>query len=166
MKNFILDSVEKTIKKSEKIYSRRFDRIPIKFNLKGSTAGQYCYIKGSNSSNGSYFRFNLDIAIENGKSSYKSTVIHEVAHHISRVMAEGKYIKPHGVEWKRVMSDLGLNPVRCHSYTVPEKTRRLKYFDYECDCQTHNVSSIIHNRMLKGQKRFCKKCKSNLRRKK
>jgi len=164
MKNFIIDLVEDTLKKADNIYSRKFDRVPVKFNLKGATAGQYCFIRGSNNSDDSYFRFNLDIANENGKDAYVSTVIHEVAHHIARVMAGGKYIKPHGREWKSIMNNLGLAPVRCHSYTVPKKTRRLKYFDYVCDCQTHSVSSIIHNRMLKGQERFCKKCKSNLRR--
>ena len=165
MKNFIIDLVEETIKKSEKIYSRKFDRVPVKFDLKGATAGQYRFIRGSNNSDGSCFRFNLDIAKENGENEYKSTVVHEVAHHIARSLAKGKYIKPHGREWKSIMGNLGLPAVRCHSYTVPEKTRKLKYFDYECDCMVHNVSSILHNRMKKGQVRHCKKCKSNLRRK-
>jgi len=162
MKIFIMDLVEDTILKAEKIYYKSFDRIEIKFNLKGGTAGQYHFLKGSSDSKGSYFRFNIDIANANGKKLYKDTVVHEVAHYIARSLAKGKYIKPHGKEWKSVMNALGVNPERCHSYTIPKSTRKLKYFDYICDCDTHSISSIIHNRILKGQKRYCKKCKGIL----
>jgi len=162
MENFIIDLVEDTIIKAEKIYHRNFDRIKIKFNLKGGTAGQYRFLKGASDLKDSYFRFNIDIAKENGKKTYEDTVIHEVAHYITRSLANGKYVRPHGKEWKSVMNKLGVVPERCHSYTVPKSTRKLKYYDYKCDCMTHNISSIIHNRILKGQKRYCKKCKGIL----
>lgn len=162
MKKYIEDTVKETIKKAGKFYNIKFENIPINFDLKGKCAGQFRFIRGFSDPKTMYFRFNMPMAESVGKKEYKQTIIHETAHYIARYMAGGSYIKPHGKEWKGVMSALGVEAKRCHDYQVPASSRTMRYFDYKCDCQTHSVSAIIHNRMQKGQKRFCKKCKAFL----
>jgi len=158
MKKYIEDLTVKTVKKAEKIYGKSFPMIPIDFDLKGKTAGMYCW-----GFKRSYLRFNLEIAKIN-KEGFDTTVIHEVAHFIARALNMGKYIKPHGIEWKNVMRSLGIsNPKRCHSYSVASSSR-MTYYKYKCECQEHELSAIIHNRIQRNPDyyRACKRCKAKL----
>ena len=160
MEDFIKAEVTKTLKKAEKIYKRKFDEITILFNLKGKSAGMFSFNKYTVDTSTMKFRFNVEMAKLNTKKSTKDTVVHEVGHYIARVLANGDYIKPHGKEWKGVMNKLGGNPERCHSLKVAPSSRPT--FTYKCSCMTHEVSRCIHNKMLRGQKRMCKKCKQQL----
>lgn len=162
MKNFIKDLTNKTILKAGKFYNKEFDLLDIRFDIKGKTAGMFCY-----GSKGTYLRYNLNIAKENKKTFY-ITVIHEVAHYIAKKLNKNKYIKPHGIEWKSVMNVLGIsNPKRCHSYSMVNtlKGSGMRYFTYTCDCnETHQLSTILHNRVQRNSNynRVCKICKSKL----
>ena len=160
MEDFIKSEVTKTLEKAEKIYKRKFDEITTVFNLKGKTAGMFCFKKFTTVTSSMKFRFNVEMAKLNTKKSTKDTVVHEVGHYIARVLANGDYIKPHGKEWKTVMNKLGGNPKRCHSLKIAPSSR--KSFSYKCDCMTHEVSTCIHNKILRGQKRVCKKCNQQL----
>ncbi|MCW8944600.1 MAG: hypothetical protein OQL27_07480, partial [Sedimenticola sp.] len=52
---------------------------------------------------------------------------------------------------------------RCHSYDVSRSSRRsLKRFSYQCECRTHELTSIRHNRVLKGLRYHCVNCKQPL----
>lgn len=167
----IIECVKQTTLEASKIYGRNFDIIPSKFDLRGRVAGQFVYrgITGKPENpciDSVYYRFNLYIA-EANKDRYMSTVKHEVAHYIARILNYGKKIMPHGKEWKSVMRNFGLEPKVTHSYTVPSTSRKLKTFTYECSCMKHEITSIIHNKIIRGgtkpYKRVCKKCKGVLR---
>jgi len=86
--------------------------IPSKFNLRGQTAGYFCY-----RSTGNYFRWNLALALEN-QDTYTQTVGHEVAHLITHTLDKinNRKTKPHGWLWQSVMQNLGLKIQRCHDY--------------------------------------------------
>lgn len=86
-----------------------------------------------------------------------TTVPHEIAHLITdKLFPNAK--QAHGPEFKSVMVNLGLPPVRCHSMFIPSK----KPLNYSCACRTWNVSPIIHKRMQNESRRFCRACKKIL----
>jgi len=161
MKEYIKNMVDKTIKEANKIFNVDIKGIPIYFDLKGGSAGMFSFYRNIDGSvKDLRLRFNLDIA-EANKSDYDRTIIHEVAHYVADFIY-GHKIKPHGREWKFVAMSLGIPTKATHNYTIPTSTRRLKYFKYTCDCRTHEISSIIHNKILRGQLRICSKCKGKL----
>lgn len=133
-------------------------QVEIKFNLTGKAAGMAIFPHRANP----IIRFNTQLLIENREAFLKRTVPHEVAHVIARGLF-GKRIKPHGQEWKQVMGLLGAEASRCHSYDVSRSVRRkLKRFTYHCQCRSHQLSSIRHNRVLQGQRYHCLSCKQPL----
>lgn len=140
-------------------YGKNPGKVEIKFDLTGKAAGMALFPHRATS----IIRFNALLLIENREDFLKRTVPHEVAHVIARNIF-GKKIKPHGVEWKQVMKLFGAEASRCHSYDVSRSTRRtLKRFSYHCECRTHELSSIRHNRVLQGQRYHCVKCSRPLR---
>jgi SprT protein len=92
----------------------------------------------------------------------QQTIPHEVAHVIARSRF-GAGIKPHGPEWQGIMQDFGVEPKRCHNFSVgASQSRRMRYFPYRCDCQAHHLSTIRHNRTKKGVVYLCRACGSPL----
>ena len=158
MIGYIIDETNKYIDKANELYDRDFDQIPVKFTLKGKCAGKYVYGRA-----GGYHNINYNLAMANAnKDTFDTTIVHEVSHYIAREITPYR-IKPHGKEWKSVMRRFGVsNPQRCHNYKQPKGVKNIYIYKYECGCDTHHVSKIIHNRMSRGQKRVCKKCKQAL----
>lgn len=72
----------------------------------------------------------------------------------------------HGSDWKSMMVFFGVDPDRCHDYDYDcskVRTRTIqKWWVYTCKCQIHMVSTVIHNRIRKGQERSCCRCESDL----
>ena len=70
-------------------------------------------------------------------------------------------MQAHGIEWRIVMRQFGLNPERLHDMpTVPgRKTRKFRYI---CSCSKHTVGAPRHNRMTKGARYTCRECKQKL----
>lgn len=157
MSKNINSTVRKTLKKAEQVYGRSFPEIEIRNDIKGKTAGWFCVKAGHK-----YFRFNPVIWNDN-KDVYDSTVVHEVAHYIQSELYPVS--KPHGAEWKSVMTRLGANPKRCHSMNVRSTQKRT--FVYGCNCMDHDFTIIRHNKVQKkGVKYTCNKCKTSLKFKK
>jgi SprT protein len=106
--------------------------------------------------------YNPTIALANLEKFITRTVPHEVAHVVDRRLNGSS---SHGPRWKKIMKDFGVPAARCHSYSKGVvKTRELKRFAYRCECRTHSLTSILHNRMCRGQRRWCKTCKHDLER--
>ena len=92
------------------------------------------------------------------------TLPHEVCHIVA------SYINPndrgHGYTWKNCMRILGLTPNRCMTSKLITrdnlKTRERKVrrdYAYKCDCENyHFLTSVLHNRILRGSIRRCVKC--------
>ena len=141
----------------------------IKLDLKGTTAGMYCWFPSAMMS---VLRFNPDLLKNNLDEMLTQTVPHEVAHYIVRFLYGSeriwtgkklmRVVQPHGKEWKYVMSVLGKDAIRCHNMAVT-KTRTVKRdYAYSCGCMTYNLTSIRHNKIIKGRKYICKKCGNHL----
>jgi len=137
----------------------------IEFTKRGGIAG-WCSYHESASDHWASLNFNPTLMKENW-DKFDQTVVHEVAHFCVFLMkgvirSRAGNVTHHGTDWKRMMSFFGVTAERCHSYnTTSSVTRRVKRYSYKCDCMTHEVSSIIHNRMVeKGRRYHCRSCKS------
>lgn len=168
-KVLIEKEVEENLKKAEKIYNKKFGRIPVLFTLKGKTAGMYHFIRTPNGNCiGEKFRFNLEMCELNGWESFRDTVPHEVAHHVCGNLYPNA--KPHGREWKSIMFKLGYRPDRTHSMKAKSTKSNTKQYLYTCHCgKKHKLSELLHKRVqsgiFKGRKyyRSCTSCKEKLR---
>jgi SprT protein len=160
--------VAECVQKANKHFGRQY-RIPrIEYTVRGRVGG---YARGEGLVN-----FNPVLLMENIESYMTDTVPHEVAHCIDsangdnqlsswEMMARlnGRRIKRqiHGDSWKRIMRMFGCDPERCHNYDVKNAAVKNKAkFEYLCQTckKSFLVSSVLHNRMQRGQERWCRAC--------
>ncbi|MEW8026914.1 MAG: SprT-like domain-containing protein [Candidatus Thiodiazotropha sp.] len=131
----------------------------IRFDLNGKTAGMVLFP----ATGGCIIRYNLPLLAKYGEEFINATVPHEVSHLIARAVY-GSRIKPHGIEWKRIMTIFHASPERCHKFDTEQAGgRKLRYFEYRCDCRDHRLSAIRHNRVIQGTVYLCRHCGSRLR---
>lgn len=103
-----------------------------------------------------------------------NTVPHELAHLVCytihnptvRMAWSGRrVVKPHGNEWRAIMKLIfGCDPDRTHDYSLEGvKLKGGKRHEYTCKCgKTFQISTTIHNKILRGSNRHCVKCKSSI----
>lgn len=135
-------------------------RIEIKFDLRGTSAGQAFTTSGK-------IRYNLTaLQVEGGyKHLFEQTVPHEVAHMVQYNCGfpdKKRGNSSHGKYWQHIMRQFGVRPERCHDLPLPVARVRKpsKTYQVSCSCQVHQVSKIRLNRMLAGQKYKCIRCNS------
>jgi len=156
LKNAIEAKVNDCFKIARARGLRVLDSIEIKYDLKGRAAGQACFRYSQ-----MFIRVNLYCARNNVKHYLAQTIPHEVAHIINRLNSNGG---GHGRDWKRIMEIVfNLPSDRCHSYETQKSNR--KTFAYSCDCKTYELTSIRHNRILRGTEYSCRICRTELKRK-
>ncbi len=151
----VLQRTEECVQRGEALLGRRVPRIPVLFNLSGTTAGMFsrqgrrCQIRYNPWIFGKYFGANL-----------RDTVPHEVSHYLVYVAYGDRGIKPHGAEWRAFMQGFGADPGVTFNLDlegVPQ--RRQRTHPYQCGCQLHALSSTRHNRVQRGRGRYqCIKC--------
>lgn len=135
-------------------FSSPMPPVDVRFDLKGRSAGLVCFQRWRRP----LIRYNDQLLMTNQCHFLAHTVTHEVAHVVARALF-GKVIRPHGPEWRAVMEFFGLEAKRCHDYDTNHiPTRQLKRFEYNCSCRQHILTSIRHNRVLKGQRYYCRNC--------
>ncbi len=126
----------------------------LRFDLRGQSAGQMRI----DASGRATIRYNPALLLRHGEDFLKRTIPHEVAHYLAFVH-HGRGIRPHGPEWQQMVRALGGEPERCHAYDVAglgaRKTRR---FPYHCRCGDHQLSSVRHNRVIRGARYLCRHC--------
>jgi predicted SprT family Zn-dependent metalloprotease len=81
--------------------------------------------------------------------------IHELCHLV--VSRRWPRAQAHGERWKKLMTLCGMKPLRCHNL-VPEKRHLHRRWDLKCACQVHKVTTLILNRIKRGQRYKCKGC--------
>jgi len=157
VKQAVTDRFNECYEMARKRANLDLPKIPIQFNLKGCTAGMFCW----NWTTGR-FRVNLVIAKENLEDYLKDTVPHEFCHYIVHHKYFSSFYKPkpHGREWKNAMVTIfGLHPSRCHTYNVTNaRQRRRKTYTYKCACRTMEIGEIRHRRALSGKRYYCGIC--------
>ena len=154
----IEEATEKAYKKAEAFFGRKFDRPVHQYDLRGTTSAQAKYI--------GILRWNVSIYTPNKDVYLTRTVPHEVAHLVSYALY-GRDGHGHGKYWQNIMIKVfGLEPSRCHSYKEGVKKSRVIERDwvYVCDCREHKVSTVKHNKMLRGKAQYhCIHCNVDLR---
>lgn len=135
-------------------YGKKLDVIDVRFDLRGRTSGMFCH-RGRES----FIRYNSAIFCRYFDENLTQTVPHEVAHYVVFKL-HPRYAKPHGPEWKQVMHDFGAPADVTSKLDIQDlSTRRLKRYRYRCDCREHELTSIRHNRIERGVRRYgCPKC--------
>ncbi len=89
------------------------------------------------------------------EKSLEEVLLHEICH--MAVSHRWPYAAAHGDKWKKLMVLCGQKPLRCHDLIVTKRHLQ-KRWDYNCECQIHKVTTLIANRISKGQRYKCKKC--------
>jgi len=151
------DKVLECITMAEEALKHTFPMIPIRYDLKGKCAGQFC-TRGFQK----YFRINMVLLAENTEHYLAQTVPHEVSHYITKMISP--MASSHGREWQSVMTRImHIRADRCHSYDISNSTRNTVRFEYKCNCRTHQISKIRHNRIIRENKSYiCKACSTAL----
>jgi len=153
------EATQRLISLAEQQLSMHLPAVEINFDLRGQSAGMVRFPAHATPQ----IRYNRILLMENPQHFIRQTVAHEVAHLVAR-HHYGSGIRPHGAEWQSVMALFGVEPRRCHDYdTSRSTTRRLTRHPYQCGCQTHQLSSIRHNRIAAGQRYHCRRCGNHLR---
>lgn len=141
---------------AELFFQRSFLRPSLALTLKGQRAG-VAHLQEN------HLRFNATLYAQNTEDFLTQTVAHEVAHLIA-YQVYGAQIRPHGSQWQAIMQNVyGLAAKRCHTYVLPQSTKRC--FIYHCACQDHEFtfSTRRHSLVQQGRRYLCKICKSSLR---
>ena len=150
---------ERYIRRAEGIFDRRFDRIPVLFDLKGRSAGMFKTIGERR-----FIRYNPWIFAKYFEENLRDTVPHEVAHFIVHEAYPRRGVKPHGAQWRDLMSSFGADPGVTFDLDlegIPQRSQRTHR--YHCGCQIHQVSTTRHNRVQRQRMSYyCLTCNGSL----
>ena len=122
----------------------------VRFDLRGRKAG-------TADTCGSFVRINNDLLEHYPDRMVDDTAAHEIAHVIAAAVF-GKHIRPHGREWKSVMSLFGADPRRLHNMkTTP--ARKIRRFSSTCGCSTFRFTTF-YIRILRAHPEIrCPRCR-------
>lgn len=152
------------ISQANQLFDISLETIAVKFDLSGRAAGMYCE-RGNGKLAEKWIRYNQAIFAKYFAENIATTVPHEVAHYVvsqqhTKRGWRQKKIRPHGPEWKSVMLEFGVEPRRTCDFDLDGVSQRnYQRFSYQCGCQTHQLTAIRHNRIVRDRQRYsCRKC--------
>ena len=149
-RNEVLHRTEAFIREAEALFCRRFERVPVLFDLKGRSAGMFKILGKQR-----FIRYNPWIFSKYYEENLRDTVPHEVAHYIVHEVYPRRGTKPHGWQWRDLMARFGADPGVTFDRDlagVPQRSQRShRYF---CGCQVHEVSTTRHNRVQRRRVRY------------
>ncbi len=159
----VIDETHAYIKQATQLFNIKRSGLEIAFNLKGRAAGMY-RVQRKLFSHNREIRYNPYIFSKYFSDNLSTTVPHEAAHYISDIIYGLKNIKPHGKEWKEIMSAFDADASVTANYDlsgIPQKN--LRSYTYQCDCGDRQLSSIRHNKVNKrSYQYYCKICRQTL----
>jgi len=147
------------IRRASRLFDCPLEMIPVRFDLRGRAAGMYKVINSER-----MIRYNPYLFAKYFEDNVATTVPHEVAHYVVDMLYGASSVKPHGLEWQRVMRSFGTEPRATASYDLSGiPVRRQKRHAYQCACTLHSISTARHNRILGGKARYyCRNCNTAL----
>lgn len=159
----VIDETHRYIRRATDIFGIRATPLEISFDLKGRAAGMY-RVRKNLFQQKREIRYNPAIFARYFEDNLENTVPHEVAHLVCDLLYGLNRIKPHGDEWKQVMSAFGADARVTASYDLKDiPIRKLKMYPYRCSCGEQLLSSIRHNRVQRQRYRYyCRSCKQVL----
>ncbi len=154
----VIDGTHRIIDTAGRLFGRKFDYVPVLFNLSGRSAGMYRRVNGRGE-----IRYNPHVFDRYFVDNLANTVPHEVAHYVVDKMYRRR-VRPHGPEWRAVMVEFGVEPsVRCDYDISGLPQRRQRRFPYICGCREHLLSATRHNRIQSRRSTYyCRDCGSSL----
>ncbi|MDR0762140.1 MAG: SprT-like domain-containing protein, partial [Campylobacteraceae bacterium] len=128
----------------------------IKINLKGSRLIGQCVKEDKKSY---IIRLHAELLKRFREHYIKDVLTHEFAHAVQMELFIKS--KPHGREWKSIMESLNGVPYKKSNINYRLKnSRTFKTYRYKCACCEHIITSIRHNKIIRGESIYrCKKCK-------
>lgn len=147
----VVEATHVWIARAGSIYGRRFEPIPVLFDLTGRAAGMYRVQRGAR-----VIRYNPYLFAKYPHDNLTVTVPHEVAHYITDRLYGLRRVRPHGREWRAVMQDFGVDPAASTAYDlngIPVRTQRRH--PYRCACLIHPLTTRRHNLIVQGMARYC-----------
>jgi len=137
---------------AECFFERPFSRPTYLFNQRGRSAGT-AHLQDN------LIKFNAILFVQNRDVFIQQVVAHEVAHLI--VYQQYGNVRPHGKEWQHVMQIVFKRPAQTtHSLDTNDVIGQ--QFAYQCQCSRYQLTIRRHNKILKGAKYACKKCRGEL----
>lgn len=155
------DAVRQAEQRAREFYRLDLPAAALDFSLRGRCAGQ----AGVDGNGRAWLRINLQLLAENRADYLTQTIPHEVAHLVVNWQTRSKQRRPrpHGKEWQAVMADcFGLKASRCHSYPTTAARVVPRPFLYACNCREHRLTAIMHQRIARSVRVFCKACRTTL----
>lgn len=152
----VRQATDACVQKARDIYAQAFAPIEVYFDLRGTAAGMYRVQCGERR-----IRYNPWIFARYFEDSLAITVPHEVAHYVTDCLYGLSRVRPHGDEWRAVMRALGVSPRVTGCYDLSGlPLRRQRRFAYRCDCSSHQLSTIRHHRVQRGEAMYlCRQCR-------
>jgi SprT protein len=153
----VINETARYIRLAGVLLQRPFAVIPVLFNLKGLAAGMYRVNRQVRC-----IRYNPYIFARYFDENFATTIPHEVAHYISDQLHGSRHIKPHGAEWRELMQMFGADTSRTALFDLEGLPARVyRRFAYQCDCNTWQLTSRRHNRIILDRVRYhCRRCGS------
>lgn len=154
----IMHLVVELVERAEREFPRLkeqhcLDGLGVSFDLTGTAAGR-AQLQAHN------IQFNDWLVKHNLQAFLDETVAHELAHIIHHKLFPGDRAW-HGKRWQEIMRRLGYEPQRCHDLdlTGMPGLRRQRRWVYKCDCRTHELTTVRHNKVRRiGRSYTCKLC--------
>ena len=155
----VIEQTRHYIQQASDYFQQPFPDLPVLFDLRGKAAGMY-RVRYSQR----VIRYNSFIFARFFKDNVQQTIPHEVAHYISDQLYGLRNIRPHGKEWKAIMTFFGVEANRTANYDLSGlPVRRYNTFLYQCACQNYELTSRRHNKVLRGQGHYlCRECGGKL----
>lgn len=154
----VIEATHAWIGRAGALYGRRFEPIPVLFDLSGRAAGMYRVQRGTR-----VIRYNPYLFAKYPHDSLTVTVPHEVAHYITERLYGLRRVRPHGPEWRAVMRDFGVDPAATADHDLDGiPGRRQRRHPYRCACLVHPLTTRRHNLILRGARYRCRRCGDEL----
>lgn len=159
VKKVVEEAVVHYLDMAEKQHGRKFEMPEIGYFHKGRKAGDANPWEWR-------VRFNTGLLEDNLQRYLVRTIPHEVAHlvvfAVHGVERKGGKNVWHGEKFKAQMRAFGCEETRCHTMDtskVAMPKRKTKKHIYVCECgHTLNLSSVRHNKMVRGRANYHHKC--------
>ena len=155
----IVEETHRYIQLACELYQSKFPVIDIHFDLTGHTIGMYKRLRLQR-----LIRYNSAVFAKYFDENLSETIPHEVAHYIVDMRFKRKNIRPHGLQWREVMSDFGAEASRTAKYDLSDiPKRRYSTVAYSCRCQQHELGIRRHNKLLRREAEYsCRRCGEQL----
>lgn len=158
-KQAVINQTRYYIELANQLMCLEMEEITVRFDLRGKSSGMFVVKQEQ-----VCIRYNEMIFSAYYDDSLVNTVAHEVAHYVVFYIHGLKRVKPHGNEWKRIMSLFDVEAEVTSDYDISFiPLNQQRRFEYSCECMSHQLTTTRHNKVQKRKAVYsCRKCRQPL----